>query len=122
MTSEEIDDWNVLRVTGEVDFAVVPELGDSVRRSVADGRHRVILELTRVRFCDSTGIGALVGARRLLRSCQGELRLVIPGRDDHHVNRVFTALGLRRLFDVHPTLHDALASGAGRPAGSVRAS
>jgi anti-anti-sigma factor len=99
----------VLFVSGEVDFAVVPELGEHVRRAVAQGRHHLILELTDVVFCDSTGIGALVGARRLLRSCSGQLRLVMPATGDHHVNRVFTALGLRRLFDVHPDLDEALA-------------
>lgn len=109
VTTEDHEGWTVLFVAGEVDFAVVPELGEHVRRAVAQGRHQLILELTRVVFLDSTGIGALVGARRLLRSCSGELRLVMPESTDHHVNRVFTALGLRRLFDVHPTLDEALA-------------
>lgn len=109
VTTEDRDGWTVLFVSGEVDFAVVPELGEHVRRAVAQGRHRLVLELTRVVFLDSTGIGALVGARRLLRSCSGELRLVMPESTDHHVNRVFTALGLRRLFDVHPCLDEALA-------------
>jgi anti-anti-sigma factor len=109
VTTEDHQGWTVLFVSGEVDFAVVPELGEHVRKAVAHGRHHLILELTDVVFCDSTGIGALVGARRLLRSCSGQLRLVMPADDDHHVNRVFTALGLRRLFDVHPDLGEALA-------------
>lgn len=111
VTTEDHQGWTVLFVSGEADFAVVPELGENVRRAVAQGRHHLILELTGVVFCDSTGIGALVGARRLLRSCSGQLRLVMPTNGDHHVNRVFTALGLRRLFDVHPTLDEALAAG-----------
>lgn len=108
VTTEDHEGWTVLFVSGEVDFAVVPELGEHVRRAVAQGRHQLVLELTDVVFCDSTGIGALVGARRLLRSCSGQLRLVMPTSGEHHVNRVFTALGLRRLFDVHPTLGEAL--------------
>ncbi len=110
VTTEDHQGWTVLFVAGEVDFAVVPELGEHVRRAVAQGRHHLILELTEVVFCDSTGIGALVGARRLLRSCSGQLRLVMPESGEHHVNRVFTALGLRRLFDVHPDLDEALAA------------
>ncbi|MFI1577061.1 STAS domain-containing protein [Embleya sp. NPDC020630] len=105
---DDLQGWTVLHVLGEVDYAVVPELREHVRRAVADGDHRIVLELTRVEFLDSTGIGTLVAARRLLRSTGGSLRLVMPGNNDHHVNRVFTALGLRRLFDVHPDLTEAL--------------
>ncbi|MDI2125891.1 STAS domain-containing protein [Yinghuangia seranimata] len=119
VTTEDHQGWTVLFVSGEVDFAVVPELGEHVRRAVAQGRHHLVLELTDVVFCDSTGIGALVGARRLLRSCSGQLRLVLPANQEHHVNRVFTALGLRRLFDVHPVLADALADD--EPAGAAEA-
>ena len=110
VSSEDLADWTVMSMTGEVDYAVVPELGEHLRRAVADGRHDIVLDLTDVEFCDSTGIGALVAARRLLRSCSGRLRLVMPGNDDHRVNRVFTSLGLRRLFDVHPTVEEALAA------------
>ena len=70
-----------------------------------------MLELSDVRFCDSSGVGVLIAARRLLRSCSGELRLVLPpvrtGEDAAHVHRVFTALGIRRLFDIHPDLASA---------------
>lgn len=109
--NDDLQGWTVLHVLGEVDYAVGPELREHVRRAVAEGRHRIILDLTGVHFCDSTGIGTLVAARRLLRSTGGTLRLVMPSNNEHHVNRVFTALGLRRLFDVHPDLSEALTGG-----------
>jgi anti-anti-sigma factor len=110
VSNEDRTDWTIMSMAGEVDYAVVPELGEHLRKAVADGRRSIILDLTDVAFCDSTGIGALVSARRLLRSCSGRLRLVMPSSDEHRVNRVFTSLGLRRLFDVHPSVEEALAA------------
>lgn len=53
---------------------------------------------------------------RLIRSCQGRLRLILPAQgavDGSHVNRVLGALGVRRLFDVYADLEDAVAEEAG---------
>jgi anti-anti-sigma factor len=71
---------------------------------VAEGQHSLVLDLSEVLFCDSSGVGVLIASRRLIRSCQGHLRVVLPAQgavDGSHVNRVLGALGVRRLFDVY---------------------
>jgi anti-anti-sigma factor len=102
--------WAVLHVSGELDLVTSPVLRQRVHDAVAEGRHSLVLDLSEVLFCDSSGVGVLVAARRLIRSCQGRLRLILPARgaaDGSHVNRVLGALGVRRLFDVHPDLDSA---------------
>jgi anti-anti-sigma factor len=72
------------------------------------------VDLSEVLFCDSSGVGVLIGARRLIRSCQGHLRVVLPAQgavDGSHVNRVLSALGVRRLFDVYPDVMAATEEG-----------
>ncbi|CAL9455296.1 Anti-sigma-B factor antagonist [Streptomyces sp. enrichment culture] len=103
-------EWAVLQVSGELDLVTSPVLRQRVHDAVAQGRHSLVLDLSEVLFCDSSGVGVLVAARRLIRSCQGRLRLILPARgatDGSHVNRVLGALGVRRLFDVHPDLASA---------------
>ncbi|MGP3967310.1 STAS domain-containing protein [Streptomyces sp. 6N223] len=115
---EQRGEWSVLRVIGEMDLATSPLLRQHVHEAVAHGRRQLVLDLSEVLFCDSSGVGVLVAARRLMRSCAGRLRLILPDRgaeDGSHVNRVLAALGLRRLFDCHPDLDsatDASPSGA----------
>lgn len=107
----EHGEWAVLRVSGELDLVTAPVLRQRVRDAVADGRHRLVLDLSEVWFCDSSGVGVLIATRRLLRSCQGSLRLILPARgaaDGSHVNRVLGALGVRRLFEVHPDVPSAV--------------
>ncbi|WKX74275.1 STAS domain-containing protein [Streptomyces sp. XD-27] len=105
----ERGDWVVLRVSGEMDLVTSPAVRQHVHDAVAEGRHAVVLDLSEVRFCDSSGVGVLIAARRLMRSCSGQLRLILPPQDapdgsGSHVNRVLAALGVRRLFEVYPDL------------------
>ncbi|MEC4016801.1 STAS domain-containing protein [Streptomyces sp. H27-D2] len=103
----ERGDWAVLWVSGEMDLVTSPAVRQHVHDAVAEGRRSLVLDLSGVRFCDSSGVGVLIAARRLMRSCQGNLRLILPASgavDGSHVNRVLAALGVRRLFDVFPDL------------------
>jgi len=123
VTGGERGEWAVLHVSGELDLVTSPVLRQRVHDVVAEGRHRLVLDLSEVFFCDSSGVGVLIATRRLLRSCQGRLRLILPaeGADGgtsrasaaergggSHVNRVLGALGVRRLFDVHGDLASAV--------------
>ncbi|MFC8505043.1 STAS domain-containing protein [Streptomyces sp. NPDC057411] len=108
---DEQNSWTVLRISGELDLVTSPRIRRRVHDAVAAGRRDVVLDLAAVRFCDSSGVGVLVAARRLMRSCGGRLRLILPARgaeDGAHVNRVLGALGVRRLFEVYPDLPAAL--------------
>ncbi|MEV6943954.1 STAS domain-containing protein [Streptomyces sp. NPDC051172] len=111
----EQGDWTVLRVSGELDLVTSPVLRQRVHDVVADGRHGLVLDLSEVFFCDSSGVGVLIAARRLIRSCQGTLRLILPAQgavEGSHVNRVLGALGVRRLFDVYADVASAVAEEA----------
>ncbi|MEV5607995.1 STAS domain-containing protein [Streptomyces sp. NPDC052225] len=108
-------DWAVVQVSGEMDLVTSPALRQEVHDAVADGRRSLVLDLSDVLFCDSSGVGVLIAARRLIRSCQGRLRLILPAQgavDGSHVNRVLGALGVRRLFDVYPDVAAAVDDGA----------
>ncbi|MFJ3866951.1 STAS domain-containing protein [Streptomyces nigra] len=115
VTGGERGDWSVLEVSGELDLVTSPVLRQHVHDVVAEGRHSLVLDLSDVLFCDSSGVGVLIAARRLIRSCQGSLRLILPAQgavDGSHVNRVLGALGVRRLFEVYPDVAAAVADDA----------
>lgn len=115
-------EWVVLRVSGELDLVSSPAVRQRVHDAVAVGCHDVVLDLSDVVFCDSSGVGVLIAARRLMRSCQGRLRLVLPSQgrvggmsgqgSAAHVNKVLAALGVRRLFEVYAGVGDATAEDA----------
>jgi anti-anti-sigma factor len=87
----------VLRLEGELDAFVAPELRAQLRELIdGDRRLRVlVVDLERVTFLDSSILGALVGGRRLMRERGGELRLVYPSRP---ARRIFELTGLDAVF------------------------
>ncbi|MDX3076057.1 STAS domain-containing protein [Streptomyces sp. NPDC088354] len=117
VTHDERDGWTILTVSGELDLVTAPAVRQHVHDAVADGRHSLVLDLAGVDFCDSSGVGVLIAARRLMRSCAGRLRLILPsdvrGNDAAHVNKVLAALGVRRLFEVFPDIEAATDDEAG---------
>lgn len=109
--SDERDGWTVVLVCGELDLVTSTGVRHQVHEVVARGGRDLVLDLSQVLFCDSSGVGVLVSARRLMRSCSGRLRLILPAQgavDGSHVNRVLAALGVRRLFDVYPDVETAI--------------
>ena len=48
---------------------------DRVKNLIADGRTRLVVDLSQVRFIDSFGLGALVSALRVVRAAGGDLKL-----------------------------------------------
>ncbi|MFE2427369.1 STAS domain-containing protein [Streptomyces sp. NPDC059373] len=117
VTQAEQDGWAIVSVSGEMDLVTSPAVRQQVHDAVAEGRRDIVLDLADVQFCDSSGVGVLIAARRLMRSCAGRLRLILPpdgGLEGSHVNRVLSALGVRRLFEVFPDLA-AATDDAARP-------
>jgi anti-sigma B factor antagonist len=96
---------SVLNVEGELDLAAAPSLKWALADVVQAGATRLVVDLTRVTFIDSTALGVLVGAHR---SLSAGARLAIACRHPDVLN-IFELTGLDATFDIFPTLEDALA-------------
>ncbi len=101
----EQGDASVLAVSGEVDVATVPRLREQLHGLVAGGSRRIVVDLERVDFLDSTGLGVLVGALKRVRSNDGELVLVCTSP---RIRKVFEVTGLTKVFSLYDTVDDAV--------------
>jgi anti-sigma B factor antagonist len=102
----DLDDVTVLVVTGEVDLDTAPELRRTLYTAIRQGRPKLFIDLTDTSFCDSTGLGVLVGALRRARAEDGWIRLVNPSRQ---VGKVLRITFLDHVFPVHASLEEARA-------------
>ncbi|MFJ1758175.1 STAS domain-containing protein [Kitasatospora sp. NPDC088134] len=100
--------WTVVQVAGEVDISGVAALRERLQRLITDGCLRMVVDISRVDFCDSTGFAVLVATRRMLASRSGLLRLVLPGPETH-TRKILQLFGIERIFDAHDSVEDALA-------------
>jgi len=81
----------VVRVSGDLDMAVVPDLRASLGRAFDAGCENVVLDLGQVVYADSSALGLLVWVDHRLRPVDG--RLVIAGASGD-VSRVLELSGL----------------------------
>jgi anti-sigma B factor antagonist len=81
VTTERRGRWWVLVLVGELDMATAPALDDHLFRALLlDCPPRIVVELSGVRFCDSSGAGALVRGWKRATALGGELVLLCPAR------------------------------------------
>jgi anti-sigma B factor antagonist len=89
-------DTVVLRIHGELDISTADQLRSAVGPHLSGGG-TVELDLSRVTFCDSTGLAVLVGFHKRLAASGGALVLYAPVQ---RVRHLLTITGLSRVFQV----------------------
>ncbi|BDU73625.1 STAS domain-containing protein [Mesoterricola silvestris] len=82
------------------------ELGEAVRTVLEAGSRRIILNLSKVSYLDSSGVGELVGCYTSIKNKGGELR--ICGMNSRIFNLI-TMTSLHSVFDVKETEEESLA-------------
>jgi anti-anti-sigma factor len=92
-------------VGGEIDFATHRSLLSALTDLIEQGRPRIVLDLSRVSFCDSTGLGVMVQIRQRVVGVGGWLRLAGPTEP---VRRALEITNLDRLIPAYPTVAEAL--------------
>ena len=104
-----VDGQRVFELSGSLDIATSPAVRAALLEASEGGDHRLIVDLSRVEFLDSTGLGALIGAQRRAKEVDGEVRLVVK---EGQIVRLLRITGLLKVFAVYPTIEDALKNGA----------
>jgi anti-sigma B factor antagonist len=76
--AEAVDDITVIGVQGELDLSTAPTLCAEVEATFRDFGARVLVDLSSLTFCDSTGLRALLGVVQEARAHRVWLRIVMP--------------------------------------------
>ncbi|NHC15758.1 STAS domain-containing protein [Motilibacter deserti] len=100
-------DKTVVEVGGEIDVYTAPRLREQLVDLVADGKYHLVVDMERVDFLDSTGLGVLVGGLKRVRAHDGSLRLVCT---QERILKIFRITGLTKVFPIHDSVEDALAA------------
>jgi len=90
---------------GRLDVTGAPTLKDAVSEIVKNGQPRLVIDLEGVSFVDSTGLGSVIAALKMVRSSKGDLRLAAPNQQ---VRVVLELTTLDRVFPYFATVEEAL--------------
>jgi anti-sigma B factor antagonist len=117
----EIGDVMVLSISGDITLTVTgaTELTDTIRGELQQGQDRFLLDVGRVRYVDSFGLGELVHAFSAVRNRGGAMKLVNVTR---RLNDLLVLTRLLTVFDRFDEESEALASFGPRPVARWRRS
>ena len=106
----ETEDRNGLvhvALKGELDLSTVAKVQDELRRVEESAPPVMVLDLSRLTFLDSTGLGVLVGGLKRVRAHEGSLRLVCT---QERILKIFRITGLTKVFPIHASVAEAVAA------------
>jgi anti-anti-sigma factor len=76
ITNREVDGVSVLALDGRIVFGEeTSAVRDQVKTLLASGKKKLVLNMEKVSFVDSTGLGMLVGVRQSAKTAGAQLRL-----------------------------------------------
>jgi len=101
-----VDDATILDISGDIDLANSPEMRKALLREARDNRRpRVVLNLSEVRYIDSSGVASLVESLKASRDMGSRFILVGlsgPAREVLQLSR------LLKVFETYATEVEAL--------------
>jgi len=106
VTKRTVDGILVFQCGGRIVFGEESSLlRDEVKKAIADGNKRIVLNLSEVSYIDSGGLGTLVALHTTAHNAGGSIKLA------NLTNRVGDLLQVTKLltiFEVHNSEYDAL--------------
>ena len=101
-------DASVLTLRGEIDVYTAPRLRQAIIDLVEAGTTRIVVDMGKVDFLDSTGLGVLVGGLKRVKTQDGDLAIVTT---QEKILKIFEITGLNKVFAIHTSVDEAVPTG-----------
>jgi anti-sigma B factor antagonist len=98
-------DVAIISLRGEIDVYTAPRLRQALIDLVEGGSKDIVVDMDKVDFLDSTGLGVLVGGLKRVKSNDGEMKLVVT---QDRIMKIFDITGLAKVFPMFGSLDEAL--------------
>jgi anti-sigma B factor antagonist len=104
------DGIEVIDVEGEIDVYTAPRLRELLIDLVNKNTYKFVVNMEKVEFLDSTGLGVLVGGLKRMRAWDGSLDVVCT---QQRILKLFRITGLTKVFGIYETVDQAIAAKQG---------
>lgn len=102
MSSRSQGEHTIVALAGEIDLYTAPRLQSALGSALgAEGPVRIVVDMSAVEFCDSTGMNVLLAAYRQASEQGGELALAAPRPS---VRKILEVTGLEAVFTIYDDL------------------
>jgi anti-sigma B factor antagonist len=98
VSSRSHGDHAIVTASGEIDLYTAPRLHSALAAVIDNGdTARVVVDMSGVEFCDSTGMNVLLSSLRQIRERGGELEIAAPRPA---VRKILQVTGLDSVFTI----------------------
>ena len=94
---ESDDEAYVVELSGEIDVYTSPKVKDAIGELIDEGHYNLVINLEKVRYIDSTGLGVLIGGLKRVREYGGSVNLVCT---NPQIKKIFDITGLVKIFGI----------------------
>ncbi len=92
---------------GELDVSNVPDLQKAFEKILRGGHTKIVIDLDKVTYMDSSALGVLVNGLKEIRKQNGTLKIAnLTG----NVERIFKLTRLIKFFETYPSIEEAMLS------------
>lgn len=105
--TQQRDRWSVVSLRGEIDVYTAPRLRQALIDLIEAGSSDILVDMSRVDFLDSTGLGVLVGGLKRVKAKDGSLEIVAT---QDKILKIFEITGLSKVFPIHESVDDAVSA------------
>ncbi len=104
-TNQLENEYLLVKIIGEVDVYTSIDLKKELNKLVEAEKNKLIIDLIKVNYMDSSGLGVLVALLKEIKKNGGELKLVnLPVS----VKKIFDLTRLTKFFDIYESLDEAI--------------
>lgn len=107
ITKKTKGDIVILQIVGEIDLYNAPEIKDIISKLIEERCYNVVIDLEKVSYIDSSGIGALISSLSNLKKYHGGLKIINVYAS---VRKVFELTKLTSFFEIFDSEEEAIYS------------
>ncbi len=103
--ANDIDDITILVIDGMLTIGSEQAFYNAFQQQIQRGRKKIVLDMTKVKYIDSLGIGQIAGGYTSLEEADGSLVLA---RTNEKVKELLRLTGLQNHIQTYATVEEAL--------------
>jgi len=101
----DVDDITVMVIDGMLTLGSDQVFADMLQKEIERGRQKIVLDMTKVKYIDSLGIGQIAGGFTALEENDGKLVLA---RTNEKIRQLLRLTGLQNHIETFDTVEEAI--------------
>lgn len=102
---ERKKDFAVVSIVGDLDMYTLPKAKEQVQKLINEKCVKVVFNLEKMNYIDSSGLGFFIGTLKRLKDQGGALRLV---NLNSYISGIFNLINLHTILEVYDSLDQAI--------------